>query len=91
MRQIGNLFASLDRCEYAQWERCCGLSLRVGEWVAALGHIDYREKRPAWPRWLQFSLSIAGPIDVSMSKRRRNYLYLFGRRVFDTAYWEPRQ
>jgi hypothetical protein len=85
--QIGDFFLTYDVCESAQWEANCGLTLRVGSKLFALGHLGYREKSPAWPRWLRFGVSIAGPLATSMSWRRTNYLYLFGRRVFDTRYW----
>lgn len=85
------LFASTDLCEYAQWERGgCGLTLRVGRALFAIGRVDYRDTTCPWPKWLRFGACLAGPVAASMSGRRQNYLYLFGRRVFDTAYWEPR-
>lgn len=81
-------FASIDRCESAQWERGgCGLTLRIGSWLLAFGHFGYRDKNSAWPRWLRFGLALGGPVAVSMSWRRTSYLYMFGRRVFDTTYW----
>ena len=89
--RIGNLFASADECEFAQWERGgCGMTLRLGSWLFAIGHLDYREKSCPWPRWLRFGVSIGGPANESMSGRRVHYLYLCGRRVFDTLYWQHR-
>ena len=90
--RLGNVFVSIDRCEYASWERGgAGLSLRFGSWLFAIGHLDYRQKNCPWPKWLRFGLSIYGPRNVSMSNRPVHYAYAFGNRVFDTTYWRPRR
>jgi hypothetical protein len=64
------------------------LTLRVGNWLFAAGHSGYRDRTCPWPEWLKFGVSVAGPVATSMSWRRRNYLYAFGHRVFDTTYWK---
>ena len=88
VKTLGNLFASIDDGDHMQWERGgCGLTLRIGTRVFAFGHLGYRDKDCAWPRWFRFGVAIGGPVATSMSWRRINYLYLFGHRVFDTTYW----
>lgn len=89
--RIKRFFVSLDRCWNAQWERgASGFSLRVGPWLFAAGSLDYREK--SFPSWCRlFGLSIHGARAVSMSNRPTYYLYLFGRRIFDTTYWTAQE
>ena len=69
------------QCEHA------GLSLRIGRRAWVLGHLDYRDKKCPWPRWLRFRVVIHGARRPSMSNLPHYALYLFGCRIVDTAYW----
>jgi hypothetical protein len=69
--------------EWHQFE-VAGLTLRIGSRAWCLGTLDYREKNPAWPRWLRFRLVLGG---LRSDGSRFWALYLFGRRIFNTQYW----
>ena len=81
---MGKLFVQYLSPEY-EWAQCegAGLCLRIGRRAWVVGSLDYREKKPTWPRWLRFRLVLAG---YREGKPRYWALYLFGRRIFNTFY-----